>query len=201
MKGNTMQRLYFHISILILALSLVGCASNANVQPNEVKALEPTPIKEPIPTATEVASSEPPANCPVTLPEKPLFTAPEPLSPNAPWEGMFWFGSEHLWTALNINGVWSGLPHNREGYTQKIMWWSSLFNLKDELEPALVVFGKRLDAEAPPLIVSRATNAMAPDIKEAMLIGVGFPTLGCWEITGQYKKTGLTFVVWVTSEE
>ena len=42
-----------------------------------------------------------------------------------------------------------------------------------------------------------ATNAMADDIGEAMLTGVEFPTLGCWEVTGQYKKTELSFVIWV----
>ena len=103
----------------------------------------------------------------------------------------------HLWTALPTNGVWAGLPNNPEGYTQKIFWWSSLFSLTDELEPALVVAGERLDAKTPPLKVSRATNAFAKDIGDAMLVGVDFPTLGCWKITGQYKKTRLDFVVWV----
>jgi len=93
--------------------------------------------------------------------------------------------------------LWSGLPNNPEGFTQKIFWWSSLFSLKDELEPALVVFGERLDAKAPPLKVSRATNASAGDIGSAMLVGVDFPTLGCWKITGQYKKTELSFVIWI----
>jgi hypothetical protein len=197
-----MQRFLLFVSILISVL-LTGCI---NLQSKEVKSLEEYRMPTDVPAPAEltqtveadIASNIPPDNCPVTLPQEPLFKAPEPLSPDAPWEGMFWFGREHLWTALQTNGVWNGLPHNPDGYTQKIMWWSSLFNLKDELEPALVVFGKRLDAEAPPLLVSRATNAMAPDIHEAMLTGVDFPTLGCWEITGQYKKTGLTFVVWVT---
>ncbi|MEO5886198.1 MAG: hypothetical protein ABIQ77_00915 [Anaerolineales bacterium] len=72
-----------------------------------------------------------------------------------------------------------------------------MFSRKDEPEPALIVTGERLDAEAPPLQVSRATNASAGDIGTAMLFGVDFPTLGCWKITGQYKKTGLDFVVWV----
>jgi len=54
-----------------------------------------------------------------------------------------------------------------------------------------------LDATAPPLIVSKATNAYAGDIGSAMLVGVDFPTLGCWKITGQYKNSELSFVVWV----
>jgi hypothetical protein len=93
--------------------------------------------------------------------------------------------------------VWSDLPHNPEGYTQKLFWWSEFFSLKNEPEPDLMVFGKRLDEEAPALKVSKATNASAADIGSAMLVGVDFPTAGCWEITGQYKNSELSFVVWV----
>ena len=89
------------------------------------------------------------------------------------------------------------MPENPGGYTQKIMWWSSLYSLKDELEPALIVSGKRLDGESEPLRFYGATNAMADDIGKAMLTGVEFPTLGCWEVTGQYKKSEIKFIVWV----
>lgn len=197
-----MPKTYFTLSILILALLLAGCA---NLQPEEARALEEyrTPTDVPAPPAApqtaeaETASKIPPADCPVTTLAKPTFQAPEPYSPSAPWEGIFWFGSEHLWTALPNDGVWAELPLNPDGYTQKIFWWSDLYSLPDELEPALVVSGRRLDAEASPLKTYGATNAFAGDIGEAMLTGVDFPTLGCWEVTGQYKKTGLTFVVWI----
>lgn len=191
-----MQKLYFILSILILTSLLAGCAGSAIAQSNEVV---PTNIPEKVEPTTipEITSKDPPADCPITTTGNLSFEAPAPYSPNAPWPNEFWFGSEHLWTALPADGVWSALPDNPEGYTQKIFWWSSLFSLKDELEPELVVFGERLDAKAPPLKVSRATNAFAKDIGLAMLIGVDFPTLGCWKITGQYKKTGLDFVVWV----
>jgi hypothetical protein len=89
------------------------------------------------------------------------------------------------------------LPDNPAGYTQKIFWWSDLFSLAKEPEPALVVTGYRLDAKAPPLKTYGATNASAGDIGDAMLTGVDFPTLGCWKITGEYKNTELSFVVWV----
>ena len=56
---------------------------------------------------------------------------------------------------------------------------------------------RRLDATAESFCTSHATNAFADDIQSAMLVGVGFPTLGCWEITGQYAGTQLSFVVWV----
>jgi hypothetical protein len=32
-----------------------------------------------------------------------------------------------------------------------------------------------------------------------MLVGIDIPAAGCWEITGQYKGTTLSFVVWVAA--
>lgn len=197
-----MSRLYFIFSTLIIASLLAGCA---NLQLQGAKSLEdyrmPTEIPAPVELTqtveAEIASKTPPKDCPVTTLNKPAFAAPEPFSPSAPWKGEFWFGSERLWTALPENGVWSDLPNNPDGYTQKIFWWSSLFNLPTELVPALEVTGRRLDAKAPPLRTYGATNATAADIGDAMLTGVDFPTLGCWEVRGEYKKSSLTFVVWI----
>jgi len=194
-----MHRLYS--ILLILSPVLAGCV----LRTGESKTLEDYRMPTDVPSAssltqtaqTEVASLIPPKDCPVTTSANVSFKAPEPFSPIAPWEGIFWYGSENLWTALDTNGVWSKLPENPDGYGQKIMWWSSLYSLKDELEPELIVSGRRLDGEAEPLRFYGATNAMADDIGEAMLAGVEIPTLGCWEITGQYKESEISFVVWV----
>ena len=188
--------------VLILIVLLSGCA---NLQPDQPKTLEeyrmltdePDPSAMTLTAQAEINGRTPPENCPVTLPEKATFEAPEPYSTNVPWDGFFWYGSDELWTVLRTDGVWAGLPLNPEGYTQKIMWWSDLYVLKDELQPALVVTGERLDEEAPPLKFYGATNAFADDIGDAMLTGVDFPTLGCWEIAGQYKGAELSFVVWL----
>jgi hypothetical protein len=190
-----MQKRYLPLYLFIIVSLLVGCASLT-----QAKTLEEnqTPTNSPeLTTQVKTISSIPPADCPVTKPAKVTLQAPKPYSPDAPWDGTFWYGTQHFWTALNTNGVWSGLPDNPEGYSQKIFWWSDLYILKDELEPALEVMGQRLDAEAPPLKFGGATNAYAADTGDAMLTGVDFPTLGCWEITAHYKKSGLTFVVWV----
>ena len=53
-----------------------------------------------------------------------------------------------------------------------------------------------MDSPAPSLEVSQPTNAMSSE-RAAMLVGVGFPTEGCWEITGRYEDDALTFVIWV----
>jgi len=157
----------------------------------------PAPVELTQTVEAEIASKIPPKDCLVTTLSKSAFAAPEPYLPSAPLEGIFWFGSEHLWTALHNDGVWSGLPKTSDGFTQKIMWWSDLYDLPNEPEPALVVTGRRLDGESPDLRFYGATNAMADDIGEAMLTGVEFPTLGCWEVRGEYKKSSLTFIVWI----
>lgn len=146
--------------------------------------------------STAGCSKATPSMCPLTLGE--AFTAPTPYSPSAPGSNLFWYGDEKLWTALPKNGTWTGLPQSSEGYTQKILWWSNSFSVENEPKPKLTVIGDRLDAEAPPLNVSKATNASAEDIGTAMLVGVDFPTYGCWRITGKYKGTSLSFVVQVS---
>ncbi|MFN8425844.1 MAG: hypothetical protein U0X87_06255 [Anaerolineales bacterium] len=197
-----MQKLCFTLLILILASLLASCG---NLQSQQIKSLEdyrmPTDIPAPVELTqtveADIAAKTPPKDCPVTTQTGVTFNAPEPFSPVAPWEGLFWFGSDHLWTSLHNDGVWSDLPLNPDGYTQKIMWWSSLYDLPNEPEPALLVTGRRLDGESPDLSFYGATNAMADDIGEAMLTGVEFPSLGCWEVRGEYKKMSLTFVVWI----
>ena len=190
--------------ILILAALLVGCAPKAAAQPGEVKALE-NPKATDVPKKTaiiqnktpEIVSHEPPASCPITRPQDPPFTAPDPYPPDSPFDTNFWYGSNALWTDLPKDGIWYALPHNPAGYTQKIFWWHDGYIWNEEPQPDLVVAGERLDAAAPPLVVSRATNAYAGDIGSAMLVGVDFPSLGCWKITGSYADAELSFVVWV----
>ena len=198
-----MQRLHIFLFFLILAALLVGCAPGEDAQPEEVKALEnSTSIDQPkkinsVDTApSEAVPHDPPASCPVTAPQNPLFTPPSPYD-SMGFEGEFWYGSHSLWTAVRQNGVWEALPHNPEGYTQKVFWWREGYVWTEEPEPDLIVTGERLDASVPPLHASKATNAYASDIGSAMLVGVDVPTLGCWKITGRYAETTLSFVVWV----
>jgi len=113
------------------------------------------------------------------------------------FKGEFWYGSSSLWTAVREDGIWEDLPHNPAGYAQKVFWWRDVHIWTEEPQPALTVTGERLDVAAPPLHVSKATNASAGDMGSAMLVGVDFPTLGCWKVTGRYADTEISFVVWV----
>ena len=190
------------LSILIFATLLVGCAPKA-AQPVGVKALE-NPIsteipKEPTPvqsTISEVVPHDPPERWPVTTPQEPAFVPPSPYDALG-FEGDFWYGSNSLWTAVRQDGIWQGLPHNPSGYTQKVFWWREGYVWTEEPEPAITITAERLDAPAPPVMSSEATNAYASDIGSAMLTGVGLPTLGCWKITGKYADAEMSFVVWV----
>jgi len=198
-----MQSSHFFLSILIMAFLLTGCAPNVTAQAEKVNALEnPTQtslLEKPtsVNTATsEVVPHDPPASCPITVPQDPPFVPPAPYD-SLGFEGEFWYGSDSLWTAVRENGIWEALPHNPEGYTQKVFWWRDGYVWNKEPQPALTVTGERLDAPAPPLHASEATNASASDIGSAMLTGVDMPTLGCWKITGKYGEVELSFIVWV----
>jgi hypothetical protein len=185
---------YIFFSITLLALLLTGCAEKAIAQSNEATSTSVPDNTEPT-AIPEVVSKSPPANCPLTVSQDPAFVPPAPYDALG-FKGYFWYGSDSLWTSLPQDGVWFGLPDNPEGYTQKVFWWRDGYVWNEELEPNLVVTGERLDAAAPPLKVSRATNAYASDIGSAMLVGVDFPAFGCWKITGKYNdQTELSFVV------
>jgi hypothetical protein len=139
-------------------------------------------------TVTYAAASDVPATCPVTLPGTTLFTPPG-VSPNSPHTeyGDYWFGNPKLWTALSLDGVWNG---------GKSFWWSEGYNAWTEQRPDLTVTGKRLDGPGS-ATVDRATNGMGGGAGSFMLVGVDFPTTGCWQVTGAYKGETVSFVVWV----
>jgi hypothetical protein len=136
-----------------------------------------------------------PASCPLTLPPAVPFTpAGEHKLDNS-----FWLGSEKLWISLRKSGeVWGWLPRGpgKPDLTAKIFWGSVDFDYRRKEDYDLKVTGRRLDGEAPPLVVDKVTNALfVPNA--AILSGVYIPTPGCWEITGDYKGQKLSFVVWL----
>ena len=190
-----MHKTYILLSITILATFLTSCAGTAVAQANEA-TLTSAPATAESTAVPEIVSKSPPASCPITVPQEPVFVPPPPYD-TLGWDGYFWFGSDSLWTSLPQDAVWAGLPDNPGGYTQKVFWWRDGYIWNEEPEPNLVVTGERLDAKAPPFIASKATNAYASDISSAMLAGIDFPTLGCWKITGKYQDAELSFVVWV----
>jgi hypothetical protein len=184
-----MQRLYFLFPIPVLFLLLIGCSTQA-LPPDTEEILK-----------AEVVPYDPPASCPVTQPPAVAFVPPAPYPPKPPERSIneFWYVTPELWTMLRSDATWSGLPHNRYGYTQKVFWWSQDFHVSEDPYPVFRLTIERLDAGAPssPVVVSEeATNASA-GFGTAMLTGVDIPELGCWKITGKYGEAELSFVVWV----
>jgi hypothetical protein len=193
---------YLFLMVLIFLITSCGAPGTSNARAARAGAFSPhTPTTALHPTTgmsgPATVPAIPPASCPITQPPSPAFTPPAPYPPEAPYTNGFWYGTAALWTALPGHSVWAGLPHNPDGYTQKVLWWRQGYSWMDEPTPALTVTGERVDAPAPPLRVSRATNAFADEIKSAMLVGVDFPTLGCWKLTGTYADQQLSVVVWI----
>lgn len=191
-----MSNKFYWYPICVLVLILTACDM-------PVGNGRPLATSQPIATksltiAATILPNNPPTTCPITNPSNMPFTPPSPYpaTPPSNYVGEFWYGTPELWTMLRTDGTWSSLPQSGVGYTQKVFWWRQGYDMNTEPNPKLTVTGKRLDAQAPPLSASSATNASA-DFGEAMLVGVDIPTFGCWEITGQYNGTELSFVVWI----
>src|SRR5688572_20637291 len=138
------------------------------------------------------AVAETASSCATTVAAERAFAEPSPSS-----AARFWYGSEALAVLLPRSGMWRGMgPDHR--YRNKLFWWREGYDGATEPRPALVLTGRRLDGEAPPAIVSRATNAHHADFGGwAMLVTLEFPSSGCWEITGEYGGESARFVVHV----
>jgi hypothetical protein len=142
-----------------------------------------------------------PASCPITRAPAVPFTPPGDHQ-MGPDENSFWLGTEKLYIALPKSGeVWGWAPRppgHEHDLTAKVFWGSVDFDYRRKEDYDLKVTGRRLDGDAPPLVVDKVTNALFVP-RAVMLTGVIVPTPGCWEITGAYKGQQLNFVVWVYS--
>jgi hypothetical protein len=137
------------------------------------------------------AAAGEPGSCPVTVPAADLLGEPFPPSER-------WYGSEALAVLLPPEGIWRGMGPE-SNFADKFFWWSLGF--KPGLEPNLQVSAKSLDDPGKMANISSATNAHAPSLGGwTMLVGVAFPSPGCWEITGRYFGQTLSFVVDVRAD-
>lgn len=146
-------------------------------------------------------ASHQPDSCPVTrVPDRP-FHPPAPYPHLAPSEAHFWHGVDGLWTMLRQDGTWRGIPPDRgyrRGYRDKLFWWRPGYDGYREPVAPLAVSARRLDGDAPVVVIPSATNAHHEDFGGwAMLVALDIPGTGCWEITGRYGDEAVTFVTWV----
>ncbi|MCA1668195.1 MAG: hypothetical protein LC793_12530, partial [Thermomicrobia bacterium] len=205
-KEMSMLRWQRLLLIAALPFILASCTAGSNDRAGGQASAVFLPT--PIPTDTLAVWSSrapvavaavPPASCPITHPAQPPFIPPSPYPPTPPppYANQFWSGTAMLWTMLGTDGTWGRLPYANGSYTQKILWWRQGYDWQTEPEPQLTVTGRRLNAPAPPLAATRASNGFRDDIGSFGVVGVDIPTQGCWEITGQAASTELRFVVWL----
>lgn len=144
------------------------------------------------------ASAAPSTSCAVTIPGAP-FVPPSTYPDVPPPEyHAVWYGTADLWTMLSPTGeLWSGLPRDASGLSQKTFWWSQAFVLAQENQPAISITGQRLDVVGPTFSAGPPGTNAGADFGEAMLMGISVPTSGCWSITATYRGTALEYVVWV----
>jgi hypothetical protein len=126
--------------------------------------------------------------CPVTIPTRSGFLAPEPWAAHYPMDDdLVWYGTEGLWTALPVEPS--------EYRPRKSVWWSARFpGGPVEEEPDITVFWERLDSEAPVVRQFGGTNALTDDEGWFMIAG-GDPVMpGCWQVTASFEGSTLTYV-------
>ena len=204
-----MPRRFSMFFILPLALLLGGCATSTNAESQDLNAVDGNRATASLAKQRNATSltklddvpHDPPGSCPITRARGVPFVppAPYPSKPPEGYENQFWYGTPELWTMLGADATWYALPQDKNGYSQKVFWWSQSFDTKVDPFPAFTVTLERLDesvSSVPIVAAERATNASA-DFGTAMLTGIEIPGPGCWKVTGQYSGTELSFVVWV----
>lgn len=188
------------VALIVIALGglLTACSGATPVGSTPVAPPPAGSVAGPTGTTspTGTANATVPLACHPTTPD-PEFSAPSPYPVRPPGSyGSSWFGTRALWTMLNSDGeAWKGLPRDKVGYSQKTFWWSADWDPAREPAPAITVSGRQLDGPAT-FTASEGTSATA-DFGTAMLVGIVLPSPGCWQLTGRYRGTELTYVVWV----
>jgi len=128
------------------------------------------------------------SECEVSLPE----TGNLPESVRKAPAGFKWVGTEKLAAQVPEDGHWTGMgaSHN---YRDKFWWWRKGYRAQEETKPKLSITAKRLDGAAPPVHIPHATNAFGEGWHR-ILVGMEFPTDGCWLVVGNYHDNELRFV-------
>lgn len=138
-----------------------------------------------------------PVPCPVTIGRKALLPPSDAIK-------FFGAGAAHWNGSLFVGGLWpdgtivfrprgAGIILPDGSLSMKFGWWRGA-----GLRGKLTIYGKRLDAAAPPL------RARIPDgygDTGFQATGVIFPTQGCWEVTGEVGDAHVTFVTRVVKLE
>lgn len=196
-------------ALAISALALAACGAPATAPLDDAAAPEPATVKAKVApiaidakTAVDGEQARTGFDCPVTIPPQPGFVPsepdevtysehfpePDPWPSEYPHEGLVWYGSAELWTALAVDGDHGG---------RKSVWWSANFpgGIVEE-RPAVSVTWTRLGTDEPQVIDNggEATNAFIPDEGWFMIAGIDPDQGGCWHVEATYKNATLSYV-------
>src|SRR5260370_23176878 len=159
---------------IIMLVTLLACTSTTIPIKAEQRVIA---AKQQRPVPVTAKSEDVPETCSVTKPSDQPFVPPSPY-PTKASKGTFWFGTDHLWTALPVDGTWKGLPHYTPSdptFRQKLFWWRQGYDWHTEPQPKLTVTGRRLDSSAPPLLSDRANNGWVQEDQPLMAVDINFP--------------------------
>ena len=140
-----------------------------------------------VPGAVAQSSEPADATCPVTITNGLGLKRSVGESP----AGNHGNDSRTLATALCSDGTVTFKPggpgciDDEGGMSMKLPWWY------EGTHKHLVIEGRRLDGDAPPLR-ARIPGGYSGGFQASALI---FPTPGCWQVTGKVDGQSLTFVV------
>jgi len=126
--------------------------------------------------------------CPKTIIHHPM--GPPGSSGGGLNPGTSVYGNGKLFVDLSMNGVLavpSGMVKPNGTIWWKFPWWRLIHG-------ELTITGRRLDAQAPPLVPYVPAGYGDTGFQAS---GVTFPSEGCWQITGTVARTSVTFVALV----
>ncbi len=112
-----------------------------------------------------------------------------------------WYGSNLLAASIPKSGVWTGMGEEKS-FADKFWWWREGFSASDEPKPDLTVSAIRLDGPHESVLITTTTSGRGVGGDwDAMLVGMHFPSAGCWEIRGNYNgNEALTLVLKVSND-
>lgn len=174
---------------VVLVLTLSGCSGSQNEESRSATSTLEVDADDGEPAGASKAS----AVCRVTIPTRSVRPGTDLGA------GAFNFGNRDLrahlyWpqgrlTAGILPDGGTMATINADGsIAAKLGWWRGM-------PGTLVISGRRLDGEAPPL---RANVPEGYGSQGFQPTGLTFPTTGCWEVTGKVGDAELTFVVTVS---
>ena len=135
--------------------------------------------------------------CLTTRPSTHAFVPPQPYSSDAS-PGSFWYGTDSLWTSLDVSGKWEMRDNvlHGNGYRTKLIYWQQGFKWQNQLQLPLLVTARRLDNSGL-LVTAEQANVVYIPSREypSMMTAINIPQAGCWELTADYRGQVLSFTV------